>query len=62
MREKKNKQDATIKYLLLTFVSTCFRHHYAHLQDNKHRATAFGVLLSNKRENVDIIRNVFFEG
>jgi len=31
--------------LLLTSVSTCFGHHYAHLQENKDRATAFGVLL-----------------
>jgi hypothetical protein len=30
--------------LLLTSVSTCFRHHYAHLQENKGPATAFGVL------------------
>jgi len=29
----------------LTSVSTCFGHHYAHLQENKDRVTAFGVLL-----------------
>jgi len=30
-----NQQDATIRCLLLTSVSTCFGHHYAHLQENK---------------------------
>ena len=34
-REKKNQQDATIRCLLSTSVSTCFGHHYAHLQENK---------------------------
>ena len=29
-RERKNQQDATILCLLLTSVSTCFGHHYAH--------------------------------
>ena len=29
---------------LLTSVSTCFGHHYAHLQENKGPVTAFGVL------------------
>jgi hypothetical protein len=32
---EKNPQDATIRCLLLTSVSTCFGHHYAHLQENK---------------------------
>ena len=41
----KNQQDATIRYLLLTFVSICFGHHYAHLKEIKDRVTAFGVLL-----------------
>ena len=41
----KNQQDATIRCLLLTSVSTCFGHHYAHLQENKDLVTAFGVLL-----------------
>ena len=44
-RERKNQQDATIRCLLSTSVSTCFGHHYAHLQENKDRVTAFGVLL-----------------
>jgi hypothetical protein len=43
--ERKNQQDATIRCLLSTSVSTCFRHHYAHLQENKDRVTAYGVLL-----------------
>jgi hypothetical protein len=42
--EKYNQQDATIRYLLSTSVSTCFGHHYAHLQQNKDRVTAYGVL------------------
>ena len=40
-----DQQDATIRFLLLTSVSTCFGHHYAHLRENKDRVTAFGVLL-----------------
>jgi len=42
--EKKNQQDATIRCLLLTSISTCFGHHYAHLQENNDPVTAFGVL------------------
>jgi hypothetical protein len=42
--KRKDQQDATIRCLLLTFVSTCFRHHYAHLQENKRPVTAFSVL------------------
>ena len=38
-REKSMKrvdqQDATITFLLLTSVSTCFGHHYVHLQEKK---------------------------
>jgi hypothetical protein len=30
--------------LLLTSISTCFWHHYGHLQENKGPVTAFGVL------------------
>jgi len=44
VKSEKNQQDATIKCLLLTSVSTCFAHHYAHLQENKGPLTAFGVL------------------
>ena len=33
---REDQQDATIRCLLLTSVSTCFGHHYAHLQENKH--------------------------
>jgi hypothetical protein len=44
-RGKKTQQDATVRCLLLTSVSTCFGHHYAHLQENKGRVAAFGVLL-----------------
>ena len=39
-----DQQDATIRCLLLTYVSTCFGHHYAHLQEKKDPVTAFGVL------------------
>ena len=45
MKREKYQQDATIRCLLLTSVSTCFGHHYAHLQENKDLVTAFGVLL-----------------
>jgi len=42
---EKNQQDATIRCcLLLTSVSTCFGHHYAHIQENKCPVTASGVL------------------
>jgi hypothetical protein len=44
--ERENQQDATIRCLLLTSVSTCFGHHYAHLQENKSPDTAFGVYWS----------------
>ena len=33
--EERRPQDATIRCLLLTSVSTCFGHHYAHFQENK---------------------------
>ena len=62
MKTEKNQQDATIRCLLLTSVSTCFRHHYAHLQENKDRVIAFGVLFCNKRESVDINRDAFLWG
>ena len=42
--KREDQQDATIRCLLLTSVSTCFGHHYAHLQEIKDRVTAFGVL------------------
>jgi len=60
--ERKNQQDATIRCLLLTSISTCFGHHYAHLQENKDPVTAFGVLFCDERENVDISCDVFFVG
>ena len=50
--KREDQQDATIRCLLLTSVSTCFGHHYAHIQENKGPVTAFGVLFFNKRENV----------
>jgi len=42
---REDQQDATIRCLLLTSVSTRFGQHYAHLQEIKDRVTAFGVLL-----------------
>ena len=42
--KREDQQDATIRSLLLTSVSTCFGHRYAHLQENKGPVTAFGVL------------------
>ena len=34
-RERENQQDATIRSLLSTSVSTCFGHQYAHPQEIK---------------------------
>jgi len=42
--KREDQQDAAIGHLLLTSVSTCFGHHYAHLQEKKGPVTAFGVL------------------
>ena len=42
--ERENQQDATIRCLLSTSVSTCFGHHCVHLQENKDRVTAYGAL------------------
>ena len=42
--KRQDQQDATIRCLLLTSVSTCFGHQYAILQENKGPVTAFGVL------------------
>jgi len=53
MKREKKQQDAIIRCLLLTSISTCFCHHYAHLQENKEPVTTFGVFC-DKRENVDI--------
>ena len=44
--KRENQQDATIRYLLLTSVLTCFGYRYAHLQENKDPVTAFGVYWS----------------
>ena len=44
--KREDQQDATSRYLLLTSVSTCFGHHYAHLQENKGPVTAFSVYWS----------------
>jgi len=45
-------------FIINTF-STCFGHHYAHLQENKTYVTARGVLRCNKRGKLDISFNVF---
>jgi len=37
VKREKTKKDAAIRSLLSTSVSTCFGHHYAHLQENKDR-------------------------
>ena len=42
--KREDQQDATIRCFLLTCVSTCFGHHYAHLQEINSPVTAFGVL------------------
>ena len=41
-------------------LSTCFGHHYAHLQENKTYVTACGVLRCNKWGKLDISFNVLF--
>jgi len=41
VQREKNQQDATIRCLLLTSISKCFGHHYAHLQESKEPVTAF---------------------
>ena len=38
--KREDQRDATIRCLLLTSVSTCFGHHYVHLQENKVPVTA----------------------
>ena len=42
--KREDQQDATIGCLLLTSVSTCFGHHYVHLQESKCPVIAFGEL------------------
>jgi hypothetical protein len=42
--KREDKKDATIRCLLLTSVSTCFGHNYAHLKEKKRPVTEFGVL------------------
>ena len=42
--KREDQQDATIRCLLLTSVSKCFGHHYAHLQEIKGPVTAISVL------------------
>ena len=42
--EREDQQDATVRCLVLTSVSTCFGHHYAHLQEYEGPVTACGVL------------------
>jgi hypothetical protein len=44
--KKEDQQEAAIRCLLLTSVSECFGHHYAHLQEIKGPVTAFGVCWS----------------
>ena len=42
--KEEDQQYATIRCLLLTSISTCLGHHYAHLQEIKGPVTAFVVL------------------
>ena len=48
--ERENQQDATIRCLLSTSVSTCFGHHYAHLQENKYRVLLHMVYCAGSAE------------
>jgi len=43
-KERESQQDATIRCLLSTSVSTCFGHHYVHLQEDKDRVIVYGIL------------------
>jgi len=43
--KREDQQDETIRCFLLTSVSTCFGHYYAHLQENKGPVTAFVLCL-----------------
>ena len=47
-REQSMKRETPARcnneMFIITSVSTCFGHHYAHLQENKGPVTAFGVL------------------
>jgi hypothetical protein len=54
--KREDQQDATIRCLLLTSVSTRFGQHYAHLQEIQGPVTAFGVLLcnTNKMQQLDV--------
>jgi len=42
--KREDQKDPTFRCLLLTSVSTCSGHHYAHLQEIKGPVTAFGLL------------------
>jgi len=44
VRRERKPTRSTIRCLLSTSVWACFGHHYAHLQENKDRVTAYGVL------------------
>ena len=50
VKREKNQQDATIRCLLSTSVSTCFGHHYAHLQENKDRVLLHTVYCAGSAE------------
>ena len=49
--KRENQQDATIRCLLLTSVSTCFGDHYAHLQENKGPVTATAINYIQQNQN-----------
>jgi hypothetical protein len=51
-RERKNQQDATIRCLLSTSVSTCFGHDYAHLQESKARVLLHTVYCAGSARNM----------
>jgi len=47
--ERENQQDTTIICLLSISLSTCFGHHYAHLQEEKDRVTAYAYMCMGKQ-------------
>ena len=58
--KREDQQDATIRCLLLTYVSTCFGHHYAHLQEKKGPTTATNHIQQNQNNTPNTVTGPFF--
>ena len=57
VRREKNQHDATMRCLLSTSVSTCFGHHYYHLQENKHYLFADDTSFIISRPIMDLLQS-----